>query len=291
MASSRNPARPMSGGHNRQPWGFDFDRVTKPLLERGIVLPESYSKGWQVRRAEYDHELLQHTAEMGVEVRQATRVTQVLRDGDDRMTARVIGVECRDAKGTTTLNCSWLMDCTGQDALLGHDLDNRRYSASMNNYALYGYWSGYTWHEAFMGQPQLTRIFLATSQHGWFWCIPASDTILSIGLVTNREILNTMPGTAHDLYLSEIKTCPEVAAILDGAVLTKLSTNQNRGHFMQCRIGLTRVRRWWATGWAMAGDAAAFVDPILSSGVMVAHELGQKAAYTIQLGLCGCQRC
>ena len=34
-------------------------------------------------------------------------------------------------------------------------------------------------------------------------------------------------------------------------------------------------------GWAIAGDAAGFLDPVLSSGVMLAHELGQKAAYTL----------
>jgi clorobiocin biosynthesis protein Clo-hal len=176
------------------------------------------------------------------------------------------------------------MDCSGQDALLGRDLKLRRYAANMNNYALYGYWSGYQWHESYMGQRQFTRIFLATSQHGWFWCIPASETILSIGFVTNRETLKAMPGKALDLYLSEIQTCPEIAAILDGASLSKLSPMQNQE--------LYAVQDWayesqimTGDGWAMAGDAAAFVDPILSSGVMVAHELGQKAAYTINSAL------
>ena len=267
-------------GHDRQPWGFDFDRLTRLLLEQGLTLPASYTKGWQVRRAEYDHELLQHTAEMGVEVRHGVRVTGVLRNGHDKQTSRVIGVECRDSQHTYALECTWLMDCTGQDALLGHDLRNRRYSARMNNYAIYGYWSGYHWHEAFMGQPQFTRIFLATGQHGWFWCIPASESVLSIGFVTNRQTLKAMPGTALDLYLMEIQSCPEMAAILDGAVLTKLAPDQPRDIFT--------VQDWSyesqqvaGNGWAMAGDAAAFVDPILSSGVMVAHELGQKAAYTI----------
>lgn len=267
-------------GHDRRPWGFDFDRVVRPLLDKGIPLPEMYSKGWQVRRDEYDHQLLLHAAETGVEVREGVRVSRVLRDGDDKLTARVTGVEARTENGIETLRCTWLMDCTGQDALLGHDLSNRQYSEKMNNYALYGYWSDYNWHEEYMGHPRFTRIFLATSKHGWFWCIPASEHILSIGLVTNRQMVRDFSGTPLDLYLSEIQTCPEIAAILNGAQLTKLKPEQKR-QIYTIQDWSYESRQMTGNGWAMAGDAAGFVDPILSSGVMIAHELGQKAAYAI----------
>jgi hypothetical protein len=42
-----------------------------------------------------------------------------------------------------------------------------------------------------------------------------------------------------------------------------------------------RNRHFAGLGWATCGDAAGFVDPVLSSGMMLAHELGQKAAYTL----------
>lgn len=266
-------------GRDRQPWGFDFDRVVRPLLDQGIPLPEMYTKGWQVRRAEYDHQLLLHAAEMGAEVREGARVTGVKRDGAD-LQARVVGVEYRDDSGTHSVGCTWLMDCTGQDALIGHELNNRQYSEKMNNYALYGYWTDYQWHEDFMGHPRFTRIFLATSARGWFWCIPASETILSIGLVTNRQTLKDAPGNMLDLYRSEIETCPEISAILNGARLTKLTPDQNRDLYA-VQDWSYESRQMAGDGWAMAGDAAGFVDPILSSGVMIAHELGQKAAYAI----------
>jgi flavin-dependent dehydrogenase len=263
-------------GRDRQPWGFDFDRVVRPLLDKGIPLPEMYTKGWQVRRAEYDHQLLLHAAEMGVEVREGVRVGRALRQSDGRVT----GVEARDSGGVYTLECTWLMDCTGQDALIGHELNNREYSEKMNNYALYGYWTGYNWHEEFMGHPKFTRIFLATSAHGWFWCIPASETILSIGLVTNRQVIRDFTGQPLELYLSEIETCPEMAAILKGAQLTRLTPDQNRPIYA-VQDWSYESRQMAGDGWAMAGDAAGFVDPILSSGVMIAHEMGQKAAYAI----------
>ncbi len=266
-------------GREREPWGFDFDRVVKPLLDKGIPLPEMYTKGWQVRRAEYDHQLLLHAEEMGVEVRQGVRVTRVLRDGDDKQQARVVGVEVRDARGLHTLECSWLMDCTGQDALIGRDLSNRQYSEKMNNYALYGYWADFNWNETLMGHPRFTRIFLATSAHGWFWCIPASDQFLSVGLVTNRQVIKDLTGSPFDLYLAEMQTCPEIAAILDGARLITLPGEKRQ--FYAIQDWSYESRQMAGNGWAMAGDAAGFVDPILSSGVMIAHELGQKAAYAI----------
>lgn len=266
-------------GREREPWGFDFDRVVKPLLDKGIPLPEMYTKGWQVRRAEYDHQLLLHAEEMGVEVRQGARVTRVLRAGDDKQQARVVGVEVRDARGLHTLECSWLMDCTGQDALIGRDLDNRQYSEKMNNYALYSYWTDFNWHEELMGHPRFTRIFLATSAHGWFWCIPSTEQILSIGLVTNRQVIKNLKGTPLDLYLAEMQTCPEIAAILDGARMVTLPGEKRQ--FYAIQDWSYESQQMAGNGWAMAGDAAGFVDPILSSGVMIAHELGQKAAYAI----------
>jgi hypothetical protein len=131
-----------------------------------------------------------------------------------------------------------------------------------------------------MGHRHFTRIFLATSPNGWIWCIPASETILSIGLVTTREVLNRARANPADLYRSEIEGCPEIAAILKGASITRLTPDQKNPLYAIQDWAYTS-RQMHGAGWAMSGDAAGFVDPILSSGVMIAHEMGQKAAYTI----------
>jgi flavin-dependent dehydrogenase len=262
-------------GRDRAPWGFDFDRAVKPLLDTGAPLPEFYVKGWQVRRAEYDHQLLLHAAEMDTEVREGARLLRVRRDQ-----ARVTGVEYRDETGTHEVNCHWFMDCTGQDALLGHEMKLRQFFPQMNNLALFGYWRDFQWQEAYLGHRHFTRIFLATSPNGWFWCIPASAEVMSVGLVTNRESVKAFAGKPEDLYLSEIRACLEIAMILNGATITRLSPDQKRD-VVTIRDWSYESRQIAGDGWAMCGDAAGFVDPILSSGVMIAHELGQKAAYVI----------
>jgi clorobiocin biosynthesis protein Clo-hal len=267
-------------GKERTPWGFDFDQAVKLLLDAGQPLPRHYVKGWQVRRAEYDHQLLLHAADMGVEVREEAAVSRVIWDQPDTPQARVIGIEYQDAAGVSTLHCHWFMDCTGQDALLGRHLALRQFFPQMNNVALYGYWRDFSWQEAFLGRRAFTRIFLVTSPHGWFWCIPASPDIMSVGLVTNRESLKLSGGDAEKLYRSEIEACPEIAAVLNGASLTRLYPDQRRDILAE-RDWSYESRQMAGAGWAMCGDAAGFVDPILSSGVMIAHELGQKAAYTL----------
>ncbi len=264
-------------GQDRKPWGFDFDEIVAKVAARGQTLPEIYTKSWQVRRAEYDHLLLKHAIEVGVEVHQDARVLRVLHGAND---TRVTGVEYRDAKGTRSVNSTWFMDCSGQDALLGHALGLRDYDEQMNNYALFGYWKGAKWKFAYLGHPHLTRIFLATTPRGWVWYIPVSRDVVSVGFVTHRQMLKQLTNGPEQLYREEIAACPEIQDLLADATLVRIARDQSRD---VCAIQdwSYTSRQMAGPGWALVGDAAGFVDPILSSGVMLAHELGQKAAYAL----------
>ncbi len=264
-------------GQNREPWGFEFDQVVARLVAQGKRLPELYTKGWQVRRGEYDHLLLRRAAELDVEVREGARVRRAL---VDPATGRATGVEYRDARGAHTVSSTWLMDCTGQDALLGRAFGLRAYDERMNNYALWGYWRNAKWKIEYLGHPNLTRIFIASTPRGWVWYIPIGRNLISAGFVTHRQTLQTMRDGPERLYHEELRACPEIEGLLDGARLVRLSSDQGRD---VCAIQdwSYNSKQTAGPGWALAGDAAGFVDPILSSGVMLAHELGQKAAYAI----------
>lgn len=264
-------------GQSRQPWGFEFDNVLSELARQGKTLPKLYTKAWQVKRAEYDHLLLKHTASCGVEVKQGARVTRVLWERPGR---RVTGLEYRDESGTHTVASEWVMDCSGQSALLGNELKLREYDQQMNNYALFGYWKGAKWLYEYVGHPELTRICIITTPRGWIWYIPLSRDTMSVGLVTHRQTLKNMSGGPEKLYREELTACSEIRGLLDKAYLVRIAPDQKRD--------VCTIQDWSYTsrqisgpGWAMVGDAAGFVDPILSSGVMLAHELGQKAAYAL----------
>ena len=265
-------------GKERKLWGFVFDQLIEQLQREGKTLPKEYVKAWQVRRGEYDHILLKHAAEMGAEVREGARVHRVR---TDPMTGRVNGVEFSDDKGAHVAASAIFMDCTGQDALLGHALKLRDYDARMNNYALYGYWKDGKWKREYVGTPEHSRIFITTSARGWIWYIPVRKDTISVGFVTHRQTLKAMPaGGPEALYLDELRANPEMQELLDGATLVRLSHDQPRD-VMSIQDWSYTSRQMVGPGWAMCGDAAGFVDPILSSGAMLAQELAQKAAYTI----------
>jgi len=264
-------------GRDRKPWGFAFSEIVNTFIAKGEPIPDYYTKAWQVRRAEYDQLLLEHTAECGVEVRQGAHVTRVLRAPGSQ---QVVGVEYRDEQGTHTVASTWLMDCSGQGAFLGREMQLRDYDEQMNNYAIWGYWKDAQWKFEFVGYPTLTHIFVATTPHGWIWYIPVKQDTVSVGFVTHRQTLQNIPDGLKQLYIKELQSCPEISGLLDGASLVRIAADQ--------RHDVCAIQDWSYTskqmqgpGWAMAGDAAGFVDPILSSGVMLAHELSQKAAYTI----------
>ncbi|WP_376794042.1 NAD(P)/FAD-dependent oxidoreductase [Thermogemmatispora sp.] len=274
-------------GRNREPWGFEFDELVSQLVAQGKRLPRLYTRAWQVRRAEYDELLLRHAASLGVEVRQGARVTRVLWEREPEATPpsdgqmpRAIGVEFVTERGPQTVLCEWLLDCSGQQALLGHALKLREYDEQMNNYALFAYWQGAKWLYEYTGYPELTRICIITTPRGWIWYIPLKRDVMSVGFVTHRQTLKEMAAGPEQLYLEELQDCPEVRDLLKEARLTRIAADQRRD---VCAIQdwSYRSRQLSGPGWALVGDAAGFVDPILSSGVMLAHELGQKAAYTL----------
>jgi len=264
-------------GRDRKPWGFDFSSLIAQLVAQGRRLPELYTKGWHVRRAEYDQLLLQVAAQHGVDIRLGARVNDVLMDDG---TGRVTGAIFSEDSVTRTVESTWLMDCSGQDGLLARKLHLRQYDDRMNNYAIWGYWKGAKWQARYLGHPNLARIFVATTPRGWIWYIPVARDIMSVGFVTHTKVLKERVGTPSELYLEELRSCSEIHGLLDRAELVRLSRDQPRDVCV-IKDWSYDSRRVAGPGWAMAGDAAGFVDPILSSGVMLAHELGQKAAYTL----------
>lgn len=264
-------------GQQRQPWGFEFDGIISRLVAQGKSLPKLYMRAWQVKRAEYDELLLKHAAEVGVEVKQGSRVLSIQRAEPE---GRITGVEYADGAGRHMVPCTWLMDCSGQQSFLGNAMKLRQYDPLMNNYALFGYWKGAKWIHSYVGHPELTRICIITTPRGWLWYIPMSREVIGVGFVTHRQTLKHRDSKPEKLYYEELAACPEIEGLLDKAHLVHIARDQKRD-ICAIQDWSYTSRQLYGEGWAMVGDAAGFVDPVLSSGVMLAHELGQKAAYTL----------
>lgn len=262
-------------GKDRTPWENDFNDVNVDvMLERYGKLPQRIEYAWQVVRSEYDEILLKHAENLGVEVLRGARASGILENAKGRVT----GV--RLASGEE-LKTEFLADCSGQDGFLSKFRTIRKYNPALRNVAGYGYFKGAKWKYNYTGHPEKTKIFITTVGHGWFWYIPVSKDVVSVGLVTTVEHLKRVgEKDLRALFLRELKACPELRPLLAKAKMLDDFDGSGQDFFTHKDWSyLTEAAA--GPGWLAAGDAAVFVDPILSSGVTLAQLLAHRAAYAL----------
>ena len=280
-------------GRNRKPWNADFLRlrgvrdpggageiVDVTGQEFRTLLGELHCRetpftGFNVRRAEFDELLLNQARGFGVEVREGTRVTSVLRD----RTGQVEGVRWTNDRGRSgSVLAPFVLDASGLAALLTR---KRERDPHMNNFAVYGYLSGAGWKVTFNGTRERSTVFIATVDCGWIWYFPIGADLMSVGVVTRRDWLRKAlrKSGLEAFWWRTIQSCPEIARLVRGATVRTDVLPGGK------RVAATQDWSSWAdrpvgAGWAAAGDSAMFVDPILSSGVTLAMQSGHRAAYT-----------
>jgi flavin-dependent dehydrogenase len=264
-------------GRDRTPWENDFNDVNMTeLIARYGGVPEKLEYAWQVRRSEYDEILLSHAAECGVEV-----VRGVQADGIVEADGRVAGATGRFDDGTRTRwEAQFTADCSGQAAFLARYRPVRAYDPRLKNVACYVYYRGAPWMFNYTGHPDKTKIFICSVPSGWFWYIPLDKDLVSVGFVTTVERLKAGGGDLRALFDRELAACTELAPSLAKAERVKGIDGEDRDFFTHSDWSYLPVESA-GPGWVACGDAAVFVDPILSSGVTLAHLSGHRAAYTM----------
>jgi len=264
-------------GRDRTPWENDFNDVNmKEMIERYGGIPEKIEYAWQVRRSEYDEILLSHAAERGVEV-----VRGVQADGILEKDGRVAGATGRFDDGSRTRwEAEFTADCSGQAAFLARYRPVRAYDPRLKNVSAYAYYRGAPWMFKYNAHPDKTKIFICSVPSGWFWYIPLGADVVSVGYVTTVETLKTSGGDLRALFDKELAACGEIAPLLAKAERVKDMDGEGRDFFTHSDWSYLPVQSS-GPGWVACGDAAVFVDPILSSGVTLAHLSGHRAAYTI----------
>jgi flavin-dependent dehydrogenase len=116
------------------------------------------------------------------------------------------------------------------------------------------------------------------NRNGWFWYIPQHDDTISVGIVAPFEYLFKGRGANHEkTYLEEVEHFPAVKQRIAGA-------SRATGYFVT-RDYSYRSTRVAGNGWVLIGDAFGFLDPLYSSGVLLALKSGELAADAIVDGL------
>ncbi|WP_405088091.1 NAD(P)/FAD-dependent oxidoreductase [Microbispora sp. NBC_01389] len=225
-------------------------------------------RSWQVDRADFDKVLLDHAADQGAEVIQGARVRRV-RFADSRACAAEW-----EYKGTTaTEEFDFLVDASGRAGVLSvQHLRNRKPHDIFRNVAIWGYYRGGALLPATPGG----GINIISSPEGWYWVIPLRDDVYSVGFVTlQSRFLERKPGFESPEAMFH-------ALVAESATVSELVANGTFTGPVRVEQDFSYVAdRFCGPGYFMAGDAACFLDPLLSTGVHLALYSGLLAAASI----------
>ncbi len=232
--------------------------------------PHECSQTWQVVRSEFDQMMLDNSREHGVHVHEQVRVLDVLFEG-----TRAVGVKIQDRDGTRRdVLAKVVVDASGQSGLLQNRLKLRVWDPILNKGAIWTYWEN-AYRDT--GRDEGATIVIQTpSKQGWFWYIPLHDNRVSLGVVAPFDYLFKGRGSHEQTYQEEVENCPAVQERLSNA-------NRVTGYFATKDYSY-RATQCAGDGWVTIGDAFGFLDPLYSSGVLLALRSGEMAADAIVEG-------
>lgn len=257
-----------SWGKSGNTWNFSFSASPK--------MPGPTSTAYQVERMKFDAILLNNAKRKGVDVRENHSVARLIMSDN-----RVAGVEFQcDDNTHKTAKARFVVDASGHHTSFARLAGERIYSQFFQNVALFGYYRG----GARLPPPDQGNIFCAAFKHGWFWYIPLTDTLTSVGAVVAKDHASVMT-KGYEAAMSElIGECPAIQKML--ATATRVTDGP---------YGELRVRKdysyantkFWVPGLVLVGDAACFIDPVFSSGVHLATYSALLASRSINSCLAG----
>lgn len=233
--------------------------------------PHECSQTWQVERSEFDTMMLNNAREHGVNAHEGIRVRDVLLEDD-----RAVGVTIQQEDGTTRdVRAKVVVDASGQTGLLMNKFKLRIWDPELNKGAIWAYWKGA--YRDTGKNAGATSVLQLNNRQGWFWYIPLHDDHVSVGVVAPFDYLFKDRGSHEQTYFEEIDRCEAVKRRIEGAErITGFGATRDYSYRCEKNAG---------DGWVMIGDAFGFLDPLYSSGVLLALKSGQLAADAIVEGL------
>jgi flavin-dependent dehydrogenase len=246
-------------------------RCSQPFYFFNRYDRKTVAQTWQVLRSEFDQMLLDNAREKGAEVREETTVNRLLMDGES-----VVGVEALDRKTGRTyeVRAPITLDCTGKEAFAANKRGWRLPDPYLNKIAVWTYYKG-SRREPDIDEGATTVAFVP--HKGWFWHIPQHGDMVSVGVVAEGKYLTR--GGVKDPGAIFHREVEENRWIKD-----HLAAGHSTGEYFITSEYSRHSRHCAAPGLLLVGDAFAFLDPVFSSGVMLALKSGHLAGETIHEG-------
>ena len=239
----------------------------KQTFEFSFALDKSMPMAYQVRRSEFDEILIRNASRKNARVVEGCQVHDVnfLPDNAGAL------IQARHDDGSAeTVHARFVLDASGRDTFLGNRFKAKRRNKKHNSTAIYGHFTG---AERNPGRAE-GNITIFWFEHGWFWFIPLADGTTSVGAVSWPYYLKTRNKKSLEQFFQEtIALCPPLNKLLQQAKLT--SPVEATGNFSYV------CDRTHGSNYLLLGDAYTFIDPVFSSGVMLAMHSAFVGADTV----------
>ena len=242
-------------------------KVSQPFYFFNRYDRETVAQTWQVLRSEFDQMLLDNARAKGAEVREETTVKELIWDD-----TRVVGVLAQDKAGTLTeYRAPITLDCTGKEAFTAVHQGWRMRDPYLNKVAVWTYYRG---AKRDPGIDEGATTVAYVPEKGWFWYIPQHNDMVSVGVVAEGKYLSRDGvKSPEQMFKREVE---QNAWIKD-----HLSAGEQVGRYFVTSEFSFHARHCGCEGLLLVGDAFAFLDPIFSSGVMLALKSGVLAGEAV----------
>ncbi|HSP16047.1 MAG TPA: NAD(P)/FAD-dependent oxidoreductase [Thermoanaerobaculia bacterium] len=224
---------------------------------REVERPQTY----QVPRGRFDQILMERARELGVDVREGCRITACGFEPDAAV------IDFADAQ-TGRVRVQAFVDATGRNGLIARKFNLRTDEPLLANIAIFSHYKNVP--RLPDGCPNDIRI-VARNDSGWFWLIPISDELMSVGVVLPKNLYQQLPpGSPEEQLERTLADTPVVAELMRGARREwPVRVEKDFSYSASAYAG---------DRWILAGDAGSFLDPVFSTGVSIAMESGIEAA-------------
>ncbi len=247
-------------GRASQPFYF-FDRYDR----------ETVAQTWQVYRSEFDQVLVNRARECGAEVREGVKVISLMEED-----GRVVGVVAREGEGDEEeIRAAMVLDCSGKEAFAATRQQWRVRDPQLNKVAVWTYYEGAERDEGIDGGATTVAMI---PEKGWFWYIPLHDNRVSVGVVAEGKYL-TRDGVKDPAGIFEREKD------VNPWIRDHLAAGRQVGrHYLTSEYSF-HSRHCAKEGLLLVGDAFCFLDPVFSSGLMLALKSGVMAGDAVAAAL------
>jgi flavin-dependent dehydrogenase len=229
------------------------------------------STTWQVWRSEFDKMILDKARANGASVMEETKAKGLIKNGE-----RVEGIKVESKEiGPIELRAPIVVDASGRDCFAAHKQKWMIRDPQLKKIALWTYFKGAK-RDPGLDEGATTVAYLPNK--GWFWYIPLSGDMVSVGIVAERDYLFDGSTKDHqEIFQREVQN--------NEWIKEHLTEAEQTGEYRITGEYSYRNRYCASEGLVLAGDALGFLDPVFSSGVFLALKSGVMLADEIDSAL------